>query len=165
MIDPFSCLSIATAIAQFIDVGLGVLKKAREIQKTAVNSEVSDFEEDLNRFKRLCAAVKDAHGRNVATTVADGHEITDVAKRCEMLSDEILALLEKLKVSDNTSTMRNLKVAFKLQAKGSELEKYEGRLMATKVDLCNHMLLAFGMIFTQKSYSTQRSNQLISCNR
>lgn len=56
MLDPSWCLSIATAIAQFVDFGVLVLKAAREIQESKDTvKDVSNFEETVAQFERKCS--------------------------------------------------------------------------------------------------------------
>lgn len=146
MLDPFSCLSIATATCAFIDFGSKVLKTAGEIQRTkGTAKEIVEFQDDVERFKTLCTDLRAANTGNVATIKADGHTLTDVAEKCEKLSVEVLALLEKFDVHDASSKIRNLKLAFKVHIKSSEVEQYEQQLAKCKVDLCTHLLSALSM--------------------
>jgi hypothetical protein len=158
MLDPFSCLNIATAIAQFLDFGVGVLKTAREIQKSKTTSnDLSNFEKDLSRFKTLCAGVKQARGDKDATVVADGHALTDVALQCEKLSNEILAVLDQSNVHGNPSARQRFKAALNIQLKSGEFDRYERRLLAIKVDLCTHLVYALGMVFVDALPSVARA--------
>lgn len=142
MIDPFSCLSIATATAQFIDFGVKVLNTACDIQRTkSAPKVIRDFEDDLSRFKDLSTSITDARGKEQATTRKDGHAITDVAKRCEDLADDILTMLEKIKVRKRSGTLRT---ALRVHLKSSEIEEQKRLLLAAKVDLCTHLAKALG---------------------
>lgn len=160
MIDAFSCLSIATAIAQFVDVAVKVVKKAREIQNSkGTTKEVSEFQENVDRFKSFSANLRDANTFSTpaatgtaapltlgATTYLppDARALTDAANRCEKLSAEILTHLEKFQAPSQASRMSSFRVAFKVHMKGGELEEYERRLMSTKVDLSTILLQALG---------------------
>jgi hypothetical protein len=162
MIDAFACLSIATATAQFIDFAVEVLKKAREIQKSnGTVKELSVFKHDLNQFKALCIDLQNSSKDQVATVNSDGHAVTDVADRCERLSNDILEALKKLDIPDGSSKMRNLKMGFKVQIKADEFKEFEQQLMHAKVDLCTHLLKALGKLPYQieTCFSRRKSNR------
>ena len=146
MLEPFACLSIATAIAQFIDFGVKVLRTAHDLQNGATRpKELENFQKDVSSFKILCRSVKQAHGQHHATLEQDGHAITDVASQCEDLAASIQSTLDKVQVRGKPNIIRSLKTALQAQVKHSEFERHEQLLMAAKVDLCTQMVKALGM--------------------
>lgn len=143
MIDAFACLSIATAIAQFIDFGSEVVKKAHHIQQNgSIGGVVEDFERDIETFRTLCKNLRQSANEESATEDVDGHKLPAVATQCEKVADKIGMVLAAFKVEKNPSKWRSFKVAVKLQLKAGELEKCEKLLLATKMDFCTQVLNA-----------------------
>ena len=145
MLEPFACLSIATAVVQFIDFGTDLLGTAREIYRTnGSSSGINDFEQRVTQFKTLCADLKRANKGHTATAKRDRHRLTEVATQCENLSNDILALLDGLKIQGNPSKRKALEVAVKLRMRSSDLDKYQRKLLERKVDLSTEFMNAIG---------------------
>lgn len=146
MIDPFSCLSIATAIAQFVDFGVEVIQKTREIERTKVTlKEISRLKQDATRLKGLHLAVQNTTLKSADSLGTEEHAFNAVAEQCGKFADEVLALLREFEVPENPSGLQRFKAAVKAQLKSGRIERCTQQLMVAKVDLCTHLLHSFSM--------------------
>ena len=142
MLDPFSSLAIATAIAQFLDFGGKVLKNASDIHRNKGTAEdIADFERNLSNFKILCENLQES-AKVEAALELDGHALPAVAARCKDVASEIQTVLGTYKGDGSSSKLQNMKLAFKIQWKAGELKKCEKELMAMKMEFCTLVLNA-----------------------
>jgi hypothetical protein len=143
--DPFSYLNIATAIAQFLDFGIGIVKTAHGIYKgKSTLKDISKLEEDVSTFQALCANIPRPNDGRTSSETEKSYALTEVLERCERVSSEIATVLAKFQTGTKPNKLQSLTVAIKIQTKSSELERCERLLLATKVDLCTHVLGALG---------------------
>lgn len=155
MIDPASSLSIACAIAQFIDFSAGVIKRARELQRTKCTvEEIASLEQDAKHLLDLCEALCGDRADKAGGTKTS-QALAGIAGRCQNIADEMIKLLGKFKVSGDSSKRSLLKIAIKIQLGSGELEQCERRLVATKTDLCLHLLGTSGIVYQTKFVSSR----------
>ena len=102
-VDPLSVLSIAASTVQFVDFGCKVFSKSKEIYTSADGALVSQkqSEDACKRLKELTECLKksmrvDQNGRPSPEDTA----IHTICNDCVELSNEMLAMFEKLRVHD-----------------------------------------------------------------
>lgn len=147
MLDPFSCLAIATAIAQFIDFGAEILKTTQKIYRGGGSLDsIRDFESDVIRFQTLSANLPKPKKGEDASVRRDGHELVLVGEKCDRLAVEILDFLDKLKIENNPSKLKSMKLAFKIEMRTKQVEEYQKQIMARKMDLTMQLVKVLGVL-------------------
>ncbi|KAH8649355.1 hypothetical protein BX600DRAFT_112802 [Xylariales sp. PMI_506] len=105
MMDPLTALSIAAAVAQFVDYGTRVLKDTRELIKsahgqTAQNIELRTIAQDISTFVHDI----DSRSQSLATGyLAPSEEVfLRLCYECRDLADELQASIKKLQARGTT---------------------------------------------------------------
>ncbi|KAL2449198.1 hypothetical protein ABEF95_016066 [Exophiala dermatitidis] len=139
--DPLSAIGLASNILSFIDISGRVLKDIFEVYNSATG-----------------ATIENAH---IAIVVGDLVEVTgyltqehhtdnkhskalcDLAKKCSVLSAELLQLLGKLQHGEKRSKWRNIKVGVKSVWKRSEIASIEQRLDKYRSEFILRLIFMF----------------------
>lgn len=72
-----------------------------------------------------------------------------------MLSHEVLTFLDQFHARKDSGKLHKFKIAIKVQSSSKRLAQYEKRMVAAKVDLCTHIILAQGIFLFNLSYALQ----------
>ena len=123
--DQASAIGLASAIITFIDVTCKIISRADELYNsnqgsTKENAQIGTIVEDLKEYSLDLGT-----SRNYATK----HEraIESLAKDCAALSDELIAILEKLKLSKKSRRKSMLKI-WSTMLRKNEIVALEARL-------------------------------------
>lgn len=93
-----AALGLAGNIVQFVDFGIKLFREGRELYRSAEGASTEAIElESITRAIRRYA--QGLHARTPVKSTAKG-DLADITHQCEALADELLALLEELKVGD-----------------------------------------------------------------
>ena len=150
MLDPFSCLNIAAAAAQFIEFAVALLSTAREVYQAHGSLEkIDDFESRVLHFKGLCADLRKATKDSRDAGSEESRSLRNVGKKCEVLSADILEFLDGIKGKSGPGKINSLKVAFKAETRSKDLVRCRAQLMEMKVDLSTQLLIALGMSYDE----------------
>jgi N-terminal domain on NACHT_NTPase and P-loop NTPases len=130
--DPLTCLSLASAIVQFVDFGTKLISESREIYQstrglTKENNELENITADLsqltsNLYPYTLAKKVDK------TPSPEELALHDIAKTCKEVADELLAVLEDLKVKGEHEKWESFKQAFRTVVRREKIEGLKSRL-------------------------------------
>jgi hypothetical protein len=133
--DPFAALGAAAAIAQFIQQSISLVKGARQIYQSAFgetneNEQLGSVIRELKNLSECMVSKKPRHEQSDAEK-----SLGNVASECQILSEKILGLLEKMKVKDPKSIRQSAVAA--LKSAWNDKEKKE---LVEQADKCRDMM-------------------------
>lgn len=126
--DPLSVVGLVSGIITFIDFSWKLVNGANDIYESASgatkeNVHISTVIEDLDNLTRDL----DVGVRDLGDTGRD-HALRKLTAGCQELSDELLTILSKLRVTENNSSWRALKVKWDSMRKRREIMSIRDRL-------------------------------------
>jgi cysteinyl-tRNA synthetase len=129
--DPFAALGAAAAIAQFIQQSISLVKGARQIYQSAFGeTKLGSVIRELKNLSECMVSKKPRHEQSDAEK-----SLGNVASECQILSEKILGLLEKMKVKDPKSIRQSAVAA--LKSAWNDKEKKE---LVEQADKCRDMM-------------------------
>jgi hypothetical protein len=139
MLDPFSALSVAAAVVQFVDYGTGLISKAVEIYKSPDGEpeDVVALREMVTRLRILTTDIttlarasstppsgQDPHSKTAKDQLVNfsrnEKSIIDLATTCRNLAEKICADLLGMESPSKPSRMESFKLAYKLRSRRTE---------------------------------------------
>ena len=106
-----AALHLASNIVRFADLSTKLIHDAREIHDSRDTKENKSLEAVTSEMKRLSLALSSPPAPNPENE--DEKALCHLAGDCQVLSDEILQLLEKIKPKDPNSMRQSVWSAFK----------------------------------------------------
>jgi hypothetical protein len=139
--DPFSALSAAASVVQFLDYGIRVMSKSRELY-TAVDGALSanvEIEEASARLQGLSRALS-LQGSLDETDAA----LDTICKECIVVSKDFISALEKLKVPDGEKHKKwqSFRLALKSVLGKEKIDEMADRLAKLRSELDTHVLVS-----------------------
>ncbi|KAL1595199.1 hypothetical protein SLS60_009887 [Paraconiothyrium brasiliense] len=133
--DPFSALSVATSVIQFLDFATKIVHGTRQIYQTGTGAaaENADIELCASELHNLCTRLETSnlpHPRS-----ADDDALCRIANRCVSISKELSSLLEKIKGKNPDSKWQCMISAVKTQLKKNERDDILARLSQCRAQL------------------------------
>jgi hypothetical protein len=137
--DPFSALSVATSVVQFVDFGSKLVSRAIEIHQSHEN--IPDDLADASKLSEKMSVVSEQLEGSMNTIprrTLEPHEqeLLDMCKQCQDISQQLISVINKLKRSANSNKWDSLRTAFrsimsqpKILALQSKLDSFRQQLM------------------------------------
>ncbi|KAI3325658.1 hypothetical protein HD806DRAFT_521180 [Xylariaceae sp. AK1471] len=126
--EALAAIGLASNILQFIDVGYKILKATKELR--ASGKEASRYNHGLEfvtgEMKRLGQSIEQDASASGMTN--DEKALLRLSSECQQCSEELLALLEKLKNRRPSSVFHSLRAAFRDSRKQDEKARLEQNL-------------------------------------
>jgi hypothetical protein len=124
MMDPLTAISLASAIVQFVDFSSKLVSGARQIYGSASGATEADRSlEVITSEMRQCASKLATPDADAQSQTEDDRALCRLAKECQILSDQLLGLIEKTKARDPKSKVQSIWAAVKSRL--HEREKLE----------------------------------------
>lgn len=149
MLDPFTALSLAGNVVQFVELGCNLAAKAHDVytspsgaSKESLEMEavttrllgtVHDLDEHLNALDRTTTP----ESVSVST-----QRLIEIANACRLIAKDILRRLEALKVRDPSSVWCSVRQAFKTIWSKDELDALMKRLKSYVSELDSAILVS-----------------------
>ncbi|KAI0020425.1 hypothetical protein F4780DRAFT_372179 [Xylariomycetidae sp. FL0641] len=158
--DALSALSLAATVTQFVSFASKLVSKASEI-----HDSISGFPKDelnvetvYSELELLSHELDAKYAATSAVTVdrifaPHVQAVRTLSRSCQADSNELLALLQKLKVEGNTTRWKSFRKALQVAWKHSEIKGFDERLRRTQVTLALQFS-AFTSILLPKFMST-----------
>ncbi|KAI1126769.1 hypothetical protein F5Y10DRAFT_206453 [Nemania abortiva] len=159
--DPFSIVGIASNILSFVDFGWKLVTEARAIYQSAsdVTSGDKTIETIANDAQRLCAAI-------VARSTVDTGELQELAKECQRVADELLAIVPKLTLPKRTSkSLRrcdSFLLALRRSLKKDDIDAISQRLQKLQLQLITRIQW---MLLSDSSEIVTSIKNIEECNQ
>ena len=158
MLDPFTALSTASAIVQFLQFGTNIIQKSYEIHKSS-NGSIAALKELQDGVLRLQKAsdnlatitekCEDPDGMPVIIDTDTG----DLLNACSSLADEILTVLRELTPANPAKRWHSVRLALRIERRKDELEGYERSLDHLRKEVMERMLIGtyvFGSLMSAR---------------
>jgi hypothetical protein len=133
--DPLSAISLASAIVQFVDFGLKIVRDTKDIYKSAtgVTIENDNIEFTIGKLQTISGMLKQRTRGSPSESLDES--LLSLAKRCETLSNELLELLKAVKAKSP-----DLKWASFIAAVRADLKKRERNEVLARLQECRQQL-------------------------
>ncbi|PMD16751.1 hypothetical protein NA56DRAFT_632624 [Hyaloscypha hepaticicola] len=131
MLDPLTAIGLASAIVQFVDFSSKLVSETKELYHSAEgnsiqNEELQAVTEDL---KRLCKNLSSSQGRAPsAKPSTDELALLELSGSCKVVADELIAVLEKLRVKAADDKWGSFMMALRGAMKKEKIESIRARL-------------------------------------
>lgn len=150
-----AALGLASNIVQFVDFGIKLFSEARDIYESAQDGREEDLEletvtVDLKGFARsLHTRGKPSPGNSRPKKLsADELALQKLAISCEKLANELLKLLDDLKVKGQQNRKwKSFKAALRHVRKEDKINKLEERLEKFQRQITTHLVGILRFVF------------------
>lgn len=132
MLEPFTALSLAASVVQFVDFGSKLLIEGYGVYQSAdgASRKHREIEHLTSDLKVLSGRLAATYSSGTATLSADEVALQELGGQSRDLAQELLDLLEDLKVK-TTGVLRSwdtVKQTFRKVGKADKIEKMQKRL-------------------------------------
>ena len=131
MLDPFTSLSLASAIIQFVDFSSKLVRKGTELYHSTALQEYVELEKvavDLKDLNNNLSPALPPSGFHAKPLSKDETALTQLAAESRAISDELIAILSDLKVRDPHQKWRSFRQALKCVRKKDKIRTLEKAL-------------------------------------
>lgn len=144
MIEPFTALGVASSIIQFVDFGSRLLIEGYGIYRSrdGATKDHLNIEELVSEKKALMERLSMATSADGRIGTPDDTAVQMLAARCCSLAQELLELLQELKLSPNARfrAWESLRQAARQGRKASKIRRLRNQLQEIHVEI-NTLLL------------------------
>ena len=140
--DPFSALGLAGNVIQFVDFGGRLLSGSLELYKSvdgtsSTNKELEFLVKSLNE---LCAGLsRPEHRIDQQQASAPELALLPLARSCTELGEELLSVLNALKVEGRFKKWESVRQALRSAGKEKEIRNYNERLNHYRSQIAMHI--------------------------
>ena len=147
VLDPFSALSLASNIVQFVDYGGRLVSKSVELYKSAIGeaTENIDLESVAQRLQLIAGELEDS------TVVGDWKgksqdedALRQLALSAQKAANELISMINDLKVDPKASglpkSIQSLRQAFRHIGMENRLEAFEKKLDRYRSEMTLHVV-------------------------
>ncbi|MCJ1381965.1 hypothetical protein MMC17_005077 [Xylographa soralifera] len=132
MLDPFTALSLAGTVVQFVDFGNKLIKEGSELYHSAsgalsVNAELENITVNLKAVTKKLETPSPTNTRSTETT-KETEALRSLAESCSEAADELLKVLEDLKVKGANRQWQSFRQALRSSHKKDQIRKIEKKL-------------------------------------
>lgn len=144
MLDPFTSLSVASAIVQFVDFGSKLVIEGYGVYKSAEGAPQGeiDTQELVKDLEILCGRLATSSPAHATQYSPSEKQLQAVALKCQELSKGLFELLEALKVTSQglTRGWDSLRLGVKRAWKTDKIEKLQKQLSDVRTQVNTHVL-------------------------
>lgn len=146
--EALAALGVAAASVQFLDFALQALSLCRQIRDdaqgaTAANKELESYSRSI---KDLSKELKSGQADN-----ASGRRIKAVAQACTAKTEELLALLDRVRKAGSNSRTAAAKTLFRSLKERREIEKLQNQLKEKQALLDSALIQDIQYVFSNLS--------------
>jgi len=147
--DGLSALSVAASVAQFIEFGCSLVGKSNEIYKSAsgLSAQYGETENATNRLLGLStrlATSLDIKAQSSNQSSRDSTALTEICRGCIKVSEELMNMLDKLRLSDDKKNRhwKSFRQALKSVWSKGAIDAIAMRLQSYRTELDTHTLVS-----------------------
>jgi hypothetical protein len=146
-LDPLSALSVAASVVQFVDFGTQILSKGKKLYKSVDGAlpENIELEAAAVRLQSLTVPIKSSLRSASQSFLSETEQaLEDICKGCVDVSDELVPLLELLKLSEGNKhrKWKSCRQALKSMRSKEEIGEVASRLERFRNELGTHVLIS-----------------------
>ncbi|MCJ1397597.1 hypothetical protein MMC11_000792 [Xylographa trunciseda] len=132
MLDPFTALSLASTVVQFVDFGSKLIKEGSELYHSAggaltVNAELEKITVDLKQLTNKLETPP-LPGTTSTENTKENEALRNLAGSCSKAAEELLEVLEDLKVKGTNRQWQSLRQALRTSHKKDKIRGIEKKL-------------------------------------
>ena len=141
--DPFSALGLASNVLQFVDVGVRLVSKGREIHNSvdgnlSVNREIELTTKDLIQ---ICDGLTSPESHvDLRDSSEAERALIPLCNACKQLGEELLHILQSLSLGNKHRKWMTVRQALRSACKKSKIRSYEQRLGAFRSQIVAHLM-------------------------
>jgi hypothetical protein len=169
-IDPFSALSVASAVVQFLDFGCQVISKARHINHSAdgVSIDHAQSEAAAKRLVILAEGMRASLQLGSATNAVAGNEFVLLSRHsmpedeaikvlcssCTEIANQLIEKFDKLRLTNGTKHRRwkSLRQALKSVWSKKGIDDVTEKLNGYRRELEGHVLLSLRLVYSLRKF-------------
>jgi hypothetical protein len=142
--DPFSAISLAGTIVQFLDFTSKILSQSQQIRKSVDGAVVghADIElltkDLLDLHQRLRMPLRPAGATTVLTR--EESQLGTLCENCDDVARELLSALDNLKIQGDKTKWKSIRKALKSVWNANHLTTLEGRLAKFRDEINTRIL-------------------------
>ena len=134
--DPLSALSLASNIVQLVDVGTRVISATFELYSPDGISINGELESVMSDLVNLCSALERPQDRITGPNLSKSElQLVPLARSCKKLGEELLTVLNSLKVQSPHKKWQSFRKALKAVWKEKEILRYKERITNTRSEI------------------------------
>lgn len=140
--DPFTALGVAADICQFLDYGYKLVPGAFELYGSmdgtlSANRILEIIAMDL---AKLCTELEQASLESNKGLTDSEAALLPLARDCRVMGQELLFVLEDLKLKSRHNKLESAWIAFRSRCKASQLKGYERALGLYRSEMATRLL-------------------------
>lgn len=150
MLDPLTALSLACNVVQFVDYGIKLVSEGAELYKAGSIANHDELElviNDLTRLTKDLAATQSGWSTSATAKRAlsnDETALRGLAASCKEIGEELLTLLDSLKVRKSGKVLedgiQSFRIALRSARKKGQIQNVENRLKRIQEQLSIRIL-------------------------
>ncbi|KAL9089277.1 MAG: hypothetical protein Q9165_005845 [Trypethelium subeluteriae] len=157
MLDPLSALGVAAAVVQFVDYGTKLARRVSEIAARGSTADNDEIEKTTIQLRSLSASAREHSRSGNDQLSAPEQGLNAIAFSCCGVADELIALLDELKLGDSRNIFRSIKNAYKSEQKQDRIARLQSVLEGLQVQMNQQLLL---VLRERSSKALQRLDEL-----
>ena len=132
MLDPLTCIALASSIVQFVDFSLKLISDTKELYRSGDRSSTQNGQllAVTSDLREMCKNLIPAQPRsaNAKPPSPDDVALLELSSSCKDVAQELITVLENLKAKSTHDTWESLKQAFRGALKKEKIDSIRGRL-------------------------------------
>lgn len=138
MAEALAALGLAANVLQFVECGFRIIKTANDLKSSVDGATKSNREVEL-LARNLNETMKAVKARNL---VPASSEMSQAVSACNDLSDELVQMLESLKIDpEKDSSWTRMKASVRNLRKADEIKALDERLNRFRTQICDRISL------------------------
>jgi hypothetical protein len=138
--DAFNTIGLVANIVQLVDFSRKIFSKSRQIYSSSAralptNADIATVTQDLN------ALTSKLRSSTAIITLPQNDPLEALCTRCENVGEELLAILEKLKIQGKTSRWKSVRKALKSVLSKEEIDEFKARLDDLRSEISLHVTI------------------------
>ena len=139
--DPLSALSLASNIVQLVDVGTRVVSASFELYSPDGISVNGELESVISDLVSICSALEKPQDRISELSSSKSEiQLIPLCESCKNLGEELLAVLNSVKVQSPHKKWQSFRQALKAVWKEKEIERYKRRIADLRSEISLRLL-------------------------
>lgn len=154
MLEPFTALSLATAIVAFVDFGGKLVKTGYTSYHSAQGATEGNvrLEEVTKDLLSISQQLSDSLRANEGPLTQDDHRLQEMGQGCQRLAEKLLELLDGLKVRDggHWRSWQALRKSIEERMKSREIYEIVGRLNVYRQQISAHLIAIMRYVLSKE---------------
>ncbi len=139
--DPLSAFSLACGVLQFVDYGCKLISTTKNFYQKGSLEGNDDLERQISHLSALRSALNSNRALNCAG-YQDYQELLTLAGECDATAQELLEVLDNLKVSGSHRIWKSLDKSFAMRRRKGTIERLNNKMDSFRKALDTRILVS-----------------------